>query len=290
VTRQLALLPNPVAGKGHNDAKVAEIMRRLHAAGLDVRELRGADAVDSEKLAREAVAASVDGLVVCGGDGMVNLAAQVLAGTDVPLGIVPMGTGNDTARALGLPVKDPLAAADVIVAGRTRVIDLARSGDRHFVTVLAAGFDAAVNEKANSMSWPKGQLKYSVAILAVLRAFQPIHYTLELDGETLSVDGMLVSVGNGDSMGGGLRVTHGAKLDDGLLDVVLFTSVPRRELVKTYPKLFSGGHTRHPAYQRHRVKRVTVAAPGVVAYADGERFGELPLTVEVVPAALRVFA
>jgi diacylglycerol kinase (ATP) len=91
-------------------------------------------------------------------------------------------------------------------------------------------------------------------------------------------------------MGGGLRVTHGAALDDGLLDVVVFTSVPRRELVRTYPKLFSGQHTSHPAYERHRVKRVTVAAPGVVAYADGERFGALPLTVEVVPAALRVFA
>jgi diacylglycerol kinase (ATP) len=129
-----------------------------------------------------------------------------------------------------------------------------------------------------------------VAIAAVLKDFKPIRYTLDLDGETRTVEAMLVSVGNGDSMGGGLKVTHGAALDDGLLDVVLFTSVPRRELVKTYPQLFSGGHTRHPAYQRHRVKRVTVAAPGVVAYADGERFGELPLTVEVVPGALTVLA
>jgi diacylglycerol kinase (ATP) len=290
VTRVLALLPNPAAGNGRNDLKVAAVGGRLRDAGFEVRELLGADAVESERLAREAVAGGVDGLVVCGGDGMVNIAAQVLAGTETPLGIVPMGTGNDTARALGLPVKDPLAAADRIVAGRTRAIDLARSGDRYFVTVLAAGFDAAVNEKANTMRWPKGQLKYSVAILAVLKGFTPIHYTLDLDGETQQVDGMLVSVGNGDSMGGGLRVTHGAALDDGLLDVVVFASVSRRELVKTYPKLFSGGHTSHPAYQRHRVRRVTVAAPGVVAYADGERFGELPLTVEVVPGALRVLA
>jgi len=279
-----------VAGDGRNDAKVAAVAARLRHAGFDVRELVGADSADSARLAREAVASGVDGLVVCGGDGMVNVAAQVLAGSGTPLGIVPMGTGNDTARALGLPLKDPAAAADVVVRGRARTIDLARSGDRYFVTVLAAGFDAAVNEKANTMSWPKGQLKYSLAILAVLKEFKPISYTLELDGETRRVDGMLVSVGNGDSMGGGLRVTDGASLDDGLLDVVLFTSVPRRELIKTYPKLFSGGHTRHPAYERHRVKRVTVAAPGVVAYADGERFGELPLTVEVVPGALTVFA
>lgn len=290
MTRDLALLPNPAAGSGRNDRTVAAVAARLRSAGFAVRELVGVDAAASARLAREAVGVGVDGLVVCGGDGMVNLAAQALAGTSVPLGIVPMGTGNDTARSLGLPVKDPLAAADVVVAGRTRAIDLARSGDRYFVTVLAAGFDAAVNERANEMTWPKGNLKYSLAILAVLKAFRPITYTLDLDGETRTVEGMLVSVGNGDSMGGGLRVTHGAELDDGLLDVVLFTSVPRRELLTTYPKLFSGGHTRHPAYQRHRVRRVTVAAPGVVAYADGERFGALPLTVEVVPGALTVFA
>jgi diacylglycerol kinase (ATP) len=290
VTRELALLPNPAAGSGRRYPETAAVAARLRQAGHDVRELLGADAAESERLARDAVAAGVDGLVVCGGDGMVSLAAQVLAGTSTPLGIIPMGTGNDTARALGLPLKDPLGAADVIVAGRRRVIDLARTGDRYFVTVLAAGFDAAVNERANAMSWPKGQLKYSVAILAVLKDFRPIRYTLELDGETRQVDAMLVSVGNSDSMGGGLRVTHGAVLDDGLLDVVLFTSVPRRELIKTYPKLFSGGHTSHPAYERHRVRRVTVAAPGVVAYADGERLGALPLTVEVVPQALTVFA
>lgn len=290
MTRELALLPNPVAGRGGHDAVVAAVAARLRDGGLRVREVVGKDAADAERLARQAVADDVAGLVVCGGDGMVNLAAQVLAGTDVPLGIIPLGTGNDTARALGVPLRDPLAAADVVVAGRTRRIDLARTGGRYFVTVLAAGFDAAVNERANQMSWPRGQLKYSVAILAVLQAFRPIHYTLELDGEVRELDGMLVSVGNGDSMGGGLRVTHGASLDDGLLDVVLFHGVPRRELVRNYPKLFTGGHTGHPAYERHRVRRVSIAAPGVVAYADGERFGPLPLTVEVVPAALDVFA
>lgn len=226
VTRELALLPNPVAGRGRNDRTVTTVADRLRQGGASVRVLVGIDAADSERLARQALAAGVDGLVVCGGDGMVNLAAQVLAGTDTPLGIIPTGTGNDTARALGLAIKDPLAAADVVVGGRTRVIDLARSGGRYFLTVMAAGFDAAVNEKANRMSWPKGKLKYTVAIVAVLKEFRPIHYTLDLDGETRQVDGMLVAIGNGDSMGGGLRVTHGAELDDGLLDVVLFTSVP----------------------------------------------------------------
>jgi len=254
------------------------------------RRVLGADALDTERRLREELAAgAVDGVVVLGGDGMVNIALQALAYSEVPLGIVPLGTGNDTARALGLPLKDVGGAVEVILAGRTRTIDLARSGERYYATVMAAGFDALVNERANQMAWPRGQSRYSLAILAVLAKFRPISYTLELDGETRQVEAMLVSIGNSDSMGGGLRVTHGADLADGLLDVVLFTAVPRRELIRNYPKLYTGGHVTHRAYERHRVRRVTVAAPGVVAFADGERFGALPLTVEVQPAALRVF-
>lgn len=299
---QIVLLPGPVSGSGRNERVHDDVRHRLERAGHAVRRVQGETAAATVALLREALAAdrddgidaddAVDAVVVLGGDGMVNIAAQVLAGTGVPLGIIPLGTGNDTARSLGIPLKDVAAATDVILGGRTRRIDLARASGRYFATVMAAGFDAAVNERADQMAWPKGQLKYSLAILAVLARFRPIPYTLELVGEddtvTRQVEGMLVSIGNTDSMGGGLRVTHGADVADGLLDVVLFRAVPRIELIKNYPKLFTGGHTSHPAYERHRVRRVTVAAPGVVAYADGERFGALPMTVEVVPAALSV--
>ena len=94
---------------------------------------------------------------------------------------------------------------------------------------------------------------------------------------------MLVAVGNGPSFGGGLRITEGAVLDDGLLDVVIIKPMSKPELVRTYPRLFRGTHTTHPPYEHHRVRRVTVAAAGIVSYADGERFGALPLTVECVP-------
>jgi diacylglycerol kinase (ATP) len=101
---------------------------------------------------------------------------------------------------------------------------------------------------------------------------------------------MLVAVGNGPSFGGGLRITHGAEVDDGLLDVVIIKPMSKRELVRTYPKLYRGRHVTHPQYEHHRVRNVTVAAPGIVAYADGERLGSLPMTVDVVPDALRVLA
>ena len=158
------------------------------------------------------------------------------------------------------------------------------------MTVLAAGFDAIVNERANRMTWPKGQMRYNIATLAELRTFEPIPYNLDLDGERVSLEAMLVAVGNGPSFGGGLRITEGAILDDGLLDVVIIKPMSKPALIRTYPKLFKGTHVTHPQYEHHRVRSVTVAAPGIVSYADGERFGALPLTVECAPGALTVLA
>ncbi len=288
--RPLALLTNPTAGKGRGALARAAVLPRLRDAGFAVRDLVAGDADEALEQARAAVADGVETLAVVGGDGMVHLAVQAVAGTGVPLGIVPAGTGNDVARYLDLPRRDPVAAADRIVAGRVRTLDLARSGHRWYVTVLAAGFDAVVNERANAMTWPRGQMRYNLATLAELRTFEPLAYTLDLDGVQRRLEATLVAVGNGPSFGGGLRITEGAVLDDGLLDVVIIKPISKPELVRTYPKLFRGTHTRHPAYEHHRVRRVTVAAAGIVAYADGERFGALPLTVECDPGALRVLA
>ena len=290
MAREIALLTNPSAGKGAGSRTAAIALPRLREAGFVVHEMRGHDGDQALSLARSAVAQGVESLVVVGGDGMVHMGAQAVAGTEVNLGIIPAGTGNDVARYLGIPRKDPQAAADVVVGSHVRRIDLARSGASYFVTVLAAGFDALVNERANEMAWPRGQMRYNLATLAELRVFQPLHYVLELDGEERRLDAMLVAVGNGPSFGGGLRITHGAEFDDGWLDVVIIKPMSKLELVRTYPKLYSGRHVTHPQYEHHRVRTVTLASPGVVTYADGERFGALPLTVEVAPRALRVLA
>ena len=287
---EIALLTNPTAGGGRGARYRDVALRRLRDSGLVVRNIAGRDADEAADLARASVADGVDALVVCGGDGLVHLAVQALAESGIPLGIIPSGTGNDVARYLDVPRRDPVAAADRVVARRTRTLDLARSGSRWFVTVMAAGFDAIVNERANHMRWPRGQMRYNLATVAELRTFRPLPYTLDLDGATRRVDAMLVAVGNGPSFGGGLRITEGALLDDGLLDVVIIKEMSRAKLVRTYPKLFSGTHTTVAEYEHHRVRRVTVAAPGIVAYADGERFGELPLTVEAAPGALVVLA
>jgi diacylglycerol kinase (ATP) len=287
-SREIALLTNPTSGKGKGAKVRTAALARLRDAGLTVRDLQGRDAGEALELARQCVADEVDAVVVCGGDGMVHLAVQAVATTGIPLGIIPAGTGNDVARYFDIPRKDPLGAVDRVIRGETRTVDAARSGSQFFVTVLAAGFDAIVNERANRMTWPKGQMRYNIATLAELRVFEPLPYTLQLDDRQLQLDAMLVAVGNGPSFGGGLRITEGAVLDDGLLDVVVIKPMSKLNLIRTYPKLFNGTHVHHPQYEHHLARSDTVAAPGIVTYADGERFGPLPLTVECAPGALTV--
>lgn len=284
------LLVNPTAGRAGRRGTVGAVRARLAAAGWAVEVAQGRDAAGAADLARAAVAAGCDHLVVMGGDGIVHLALQAVAGSATALGVIPTGTGNDLARELAIPRGDPVAAAAVVAAGHTRVIDLARVGPVRYATVLAAGFDSVVNERANAMRWPAGQLRYTLATLAELRVFEPLPYSLELDGDRWSGEAMLVAVGNGSSYGGGLRMCEGAVIDDGLLDVVVIKPLGTLELARVYPRLFTGTHVSHPACERHRVREVSIAAPGIVAYADGERLGPLPLTVHVEPGAIAVSA
>ena len=283
------MLVNPVAGGGRGARVAAQVVAQLQHGGLDVTRLEGRTGAEAVELAGASVHSGVDSLVVVGGDGMVHLALQALAGTATPLGIVPAGTGNDVARMLGIARKDARIATNAVIGGLTRAIDLADVSGTRVATVVATGFDSKVNERANAMTWPAGQMRYNLATLAELRVFEPIRYALELDGAAYELEAMLVAVGNGPSYGGGLQICAGAVPDDGELDVVVIKPVSKPELVRVYPQLFTGGHVRHPAYEHHRVRTATVSAPDVVAYGDGERLGRLPVTVRVVPDAVRVF-
>jgi diacylglycerol kinase (ATP) len=293
VTTNLALLVNPTAGKGRAAHVVADVTERLRAAGSNVAILVGTDAADAAALARRAVADGVDALVALGGDGMVHLALNVVAGTPTPLGIVPAGTGNDLATTLGLPTKDPVAAAGVLaekLASGGRAMDAVRVGDKWYGCVLGAGFDSRVNDRANRMSWPRGRMRYNIAILAELGVFKPLPFVLELDGERWETDAMLVAVGNAKSYGAGMKVTPDAEIDDGLVDVQVLGPVSKLEFLKTFPKVFKGTHVGHPAVTIRRAKVVSISSPGVTAYADGEYLADLPITCETVPGAVNVLA
>jgi diacylglycerol kinase (ATP) len=292
VTRRIALLVNPTSGKGRGARLLAPVSARLRAAGVEVVVIVGRDADEAFDLVRTVVAGDpgVDGLVAVGGDGLVNLAVQVVAGTALPLGIIPAGTGNDIARALGIPRDDPGAAADLVLAGATRAVDLGRADGRWFAGVLGSGFDSMVNERANRMSWPTGRARYNLAILAELRVFRPVPFVLELDGERWETEAMLVAVGNGSSYGGGMRVCPDARLDDGLLDLTVLGPISKPEFLRVFPSVYKGTHVRHWAVRVRRSRTVVLSSPGVTAYADGERVATLPVRCDAVGAALNVFA
>ncbi|MEU7957348.1 MULTISPECIES: diacylglycerol kinase family protein [Micromonospora] len=292
----VAVLANPVAGRGRHRALLPRVLDGLAAAGHPVELLTAHDPAGAEAACHAAVAAGASALVAVGGDGTVHRALQAVGGTAVPFAPVPVGTGNDFAADAGFPA-DPLAAVAVIAAalraGRTRGVDLARmtggdGTDRWYGAVLAAGFDAIVNERANRMRWPRGPRRYDLAILVELARLRPRRYTLRLDGVAHEVDAVLVAVGNGARYGGGMRICPAADLTDGLLDVVVGGRFDRRTLIRVKPRIYAGTHVTHPLASSFRARTVELAAEGITTYADGERSLDLPVRISAVPRAVRL--
>lgn len=293
---RMGLMINPTSGKNTGAQVGQQALSLLRDAGVDVLDLSASDARSAVEQGRAAIGSgAIDRLVVGGGDGMVHLGANLCAGTPVSLGVIAAGTGNDIARELGLPVRDAAASVQRILSSSTRQVDAARhttaTGEQKwFLGVLAAGFDAVVNERANQLTWPKGPMRYNLAILRELPVFRAIPYTLVLDGERIDTEAMLVAVGNGPAYGGGMRVTPDASFDDGLLDVLILRKISTFEFLRVFPRVFKGTHVSHPAVQIRRARTVSLEAEGIVSYADGERFAPLPMSMEVVPGALTVLA
>lgn len=286
--RDVALLVNPVAGRGRARRLAVRARAELLTAGASVRLLVGRSGWESVELAADAVRSGCEALLVCGGDGTIANALPAVAGSDVPLGVLAAGSGNDFARMLDVPLGDPVRAARIVLKGRTRRVDLGRAADRWFGTVLATGFDSRVNERMNRMRVPLGGLKYHAAIVGELVAFRPIPYSLVKDGRAVEVEAMLVAVGNGPSYGGGMRICPDARVDDGLLNVTVVKAISRATLMRLFPTVYSGRHVLQRCVETFQCSTLTIDAPSVSAFADGEFIAPLPVSCSVGAQALRV--
>jgi len=282
------LLTNPTSGSG-NGARLSRMVSGFLASKrILFRDISGGSYEESARNLKKYVSAQpsdLSGVIVVGGDGMVHLTAQELAHSEIPLAVIPAGTGNDFARSLNLPLDNPTLLVDHYLTKEPTKIDLGRVNGRIFADILSTGFDSIVNERANRMKLVKGRMKYNAAILLELPTFKAKTYEFRIDGISFTAKAMLIAVSNGISYGGGMKVTPHAKIDDGLFDVMVLGPVSKIEFLKVFPKVFSGGHVNHPAVQILRGKEVEIDSDAV-AYADGERIGELPIFAEVLPGSL----
>ena len=294
----VTVLTNPASGHGNAPHAAERAIARLQQRGLDVVEIVGRDAAHAGRLVRAALDAGTDALVVAGGDGVVSVALQELAGGTVPLAIIPAGTGNDHARAFALPTHDPEAAADVVIDGDVRTVDLGRiDGDdgtrKWFGTVAATGFDSLVSDRTNRMTWPHGRMRYNLAMIAEISKLRLLPFHLTLDDGTgqpreIHTGLTLAAFGNTRSYGGGMLICPDADPTDGLLDVTMLHSASRSRLIRLFPTVFKGTHVLLDDVQTTRAVRVRVESPGINAYADGEFACPLPAEISVEAGALRI--
>ncbi|MBL1078544.1 YegS/Rv2252/BmrU family lipid kinase [Nocardia sp. 2] len=301
--RSIALVTNPLSGAGKGALVAVAAANGFADRGIKVTEILGTSAADTERLVRETLAdpgTRPDAVVAAGGDGLVGVVLQALVGTGIPLGLIPGGTGNDLAREVGVPDDTP-AAIDVILAGRTRTIDLGavetESGKSPtwFATVTGTGLDARVTLRANHMSWPKGPLRYTAAALIELAGKLAVPYRIELfgspdhpDGTVIELPAVMVAVGNTRTYGGGMLICPDALIDDGLLDLTVVGAMSRLDMLRLLPALSSGKRIDHPATTQYRAARIKLTAPGAPATADGDPAGALPATFRALPGALEV--
>lgn len=286
------LLVNPVSGNRSAQATAGRVQQLLREAGHAVQLETTTSKGDAERRTRDAVSAGVDAVIVCGGDGTLQEAATALAGTPVPLGIIPRGRCNDFARILGLSRQDsPERLAQIIMAGKTRAVDLGSVGQRCFLTVATLGFDSEASRFVETRKlWLRGTAAYLYAVLRVLLYFEfPV---VRLRGEFGQYEGriLLAATANTPSYGGAMMIAPGAVPDDGRFHITLVEQVSRLTVVRMLPRVMQGTHITHPRVRvltSAAVQYETPRAPMWIC-ADGESLCQTPCRFEVRPQALRV--
>ena len=241
--RSHLVLVNPSAGGG----RVRDLLPRLEGAlrdhGVPHRLVMTTSLEHGIHEAREA-AAGGEVPVVMSGDGLIGQIGGALAGTGVPMGVIPGGRGNDLARVLGIPAEIPDAVA--LIANRaTRKIDVGEVNGRRFLGIASCGFDSDVNRIANETRVIKGNLVYLYAALRGLAAWKPAHFVVTLDGSRRDLTGYSVAAANNRAYGGGMYLAPEAELDDGRLDVVMTSDVSKLRCLVNLPKVFSGRHVQN---------------------------------------------
>ena len=282
-----ALVINPVSGQGQGTTVGTYVAGFLNQHKVEFTIVTGNSSVAITDHLKTFIDKNPTcaGVIAVGDDGLMHIILQLVVPAQIPFALIPAGTGNDFVRTLGWDLEAVDIQLNKILTTEPSAIDLGLVDGEWFGAILSTGFDSIVNEKANTMQWPKGPMKYNAAIAIELPRFKPRHYEITLDDRTISTEAMLIAVANGRSYGGGMLVCPNAKLNDGLFDVMVLHPVSKIEFMKVFPRVFEGTHVSHPAVEIVRSKNVTIESKAV-AYADGERIGQLPIAAECIHDAV----
>ena len=285
--RRHLLLVNPSAGGGKARELIAELEAGMRERGLEYRLVR-TEGVEHGCSEARAAAEKGETPVVLSGDGLIGQVGGALAGSGAAMGILPGGRGNDLARILGIP-KELSGALDVLAGGHEREIDVGVCNGRHFLGLVSCGFDSDANRIANETKWIKGNLVYLYAAIKALIQWKPATFTVDVDGERHVITGYTAAAANSKAYGGGMLAAPDAELDDGLLDVGTCGNVSKFAFLRGMGKIFKGEHREILQVQEWRGRQVRMSADRPFeAYADGDPIAMLPVTVSLLPRALRV--
>ncbi len=292
---KVLMLVNPAAGQKRGVAVAAQAQQLFSDRGL-ATEMRFSEYPGHMlELARSAVEGSWDGIVAVGGDGtlfeVINGIARENSGWPLPIGVIPVGTGNSFSR--DLHIRNIQDAVEKIANGRTRLIDLGycQAADRsfYFINILGFGFVADVAQKAHEYK-KFGALSYVIGVFIITKRLQSFPLRVEIDGRTFERNNIFVEICNSTKTGGDMLMAPTAKIDDGLLDVVLLNKVSRRRLLTALPKIFTGTHVRMPEVETFQAREMRFEpAFDKTLTPDGEILGRTPITVSLRPRCLRVF-
>jgi YegS/Rv2252/BmrU family lipid kinase len=288
VPRTVSLIVNPAAGGGRAGRILDEVGRALTANGLEHHIERTRSLEHARELALAAAAAG-ELAAALGGDGLIGAVAGALKGSPGILGMLPGGRGNDVPRVLGIP-HDPVAACRVLATGVVRSLDLGEADGNTFIGIASCGFDSEANRIANESRLIRGNLVYTYGALRALASWRPATFAVTVDGGApRTITGYTIAAANSKAYGGGMMLAPDASLDDGLLDLVMVEHVSKARFLRLLPTVFKGEHVRQPAVHVQRARVVSIAADRpFTMYADGDPIAELPVTVRVLPSAVRV--
>jgi YegS/Rv2252/BmrU family lipid kinase len=286
--RVISLIVNPAAGGGRAGRLLGDVGNALSAHRLAHHVERTLSLEHASELALAAARAG-EVAVAFGGDGLIGALAGALKHSDAILGVLPGGRGNDLARVLGIP-RDPVAACQVLASGVVRALDLGEAGDRTFIGIASCGFDSEANRIANEARLVRGNLVYTYGALRALASWRPMSFSVTLDGgRPRTIVGYTIAAANSKAYGGGMMLAPDASLEDGLLDVVMVERVSKASFLRLLPTVFKGEHVRQPNVHVERAREIEIAAERpLTLYADGDPIAELPVTVRVLPGAVRV--